>query len=218
MRPISTEETVRQGEASMRVIGLTGGIGAGKSWLLDFLKEAYGARVFQADEAGHQVMEPGTAAYEEIERLFGRKILKDTGEIDRQALGALVFSDGEKREALNSIIHPAVKALARKAVKEAREEGNVALFVIEAALLIEDHYEEICDELWYVYADPDVRRARLRASRGYTEEKISAVFESQLSDEEFRKNCKVVIDNSGSMERAVGQIERLLGEAEKDRT
>jgi dephospho-CoA kinase len=218
MRPISTEETVRQGEASMRVIGLTGGIGAGKSRLLDFLKEAYGARVFQADEAGHQVMEPGTAAYEEIERLFGRKILKDTGEIDRQALGALVFSDGEKREALNSIIHPAVKALARKAVKEAREEGNVALFVIEAALLIEDHYEEICDELWYVYADPDVRRARLRASRGYTEEKISAVFESQLSDEEFRKNCKVVIDNSGSMERAVGQIERLLGEAEKDRT
>ena len=214
MRPIRREEPAFQeyetGKKPMRILGITGGVGAGKSRLLDFLREHYGARVFQADEAGHQVMEPGTAAYEEIVSLFGREILRSDKRVDRQALGALVFFDAAKRKALNGIVHPAVKELAREAVAEAEREGNVPLFVIEAALLIEDHYEEICDELWYVYADQNVRRERLKSSRGYTQEKISAIFESQLSEEEFRRHCQVLIDNSGSFEETIRQTKGLL--------
>ncbi|MCI8557926.1 MAG: dephospho-CoA kinase [Lachnospiraceae bacterium] len=194
----------------MRVIGITGGVGAGKSRLLSFLEEAYKAQVFQADQAGHQVMEPGTDAYGQIVEYFGKGILAADGRIDRQALGAQVFSDEKKRKYLNGIIHPAVKALARKEIAKARSEGGIRLFIIEAALLIEDHYEEICDELWYVYADEAVRRERLRVSRSYTDEKTTAVFESQLADEEFRKHCQVVIDNSGTIEAACEQIRVLL--------
>ena len=190
----------------MHIIGITGGVGAGKSKLLDFLKEAYKAQVFQADEAGHQVMEPGTKAYGQIVDYFGKGILAGDGQIDRRALGALVFSDEKKRKYLNGIIHPAVKALALEEIARAHNEGACRLFIIEAALLIEDHYEEICDEFWYVYANETVRRERLRISRGYSDEKITAMFESQLTDEEFREHCRVVIDNSGSIEEAYEQI------------
>lgn len=190
----------------MWVIGITGGVGAGKSELLAFLKKAYKAQVFQADLAGHQVMEPGTKAYGQIVEYFGKEILDRNGQIDRQALGTKVFSDEIKRKYLNGIIHPAVKSLTRKEIAKARSVGTCRLFIIEAALLIEDHYEEICDELWYVYADEAVRRERLRSSRGYSDEKITAVFESQLTDEEFRKHCQAVIDNSGSIEKAYEQI------------
>lgn len=197
----------------MRVIGITGGVGAGKSEILAFLEKDCKARVFQADAAGHRVMEPGTDAFEQIAALFGSEILGQEGRIDRRALGAVVFSDEEKRKALNQIIHPAVKAMALEEIARAGEEGGCELFVIEAALLIEDHYEEICDELWYIYAEPQVRRERLRASRGYSDEKISAVFASQLSDEEFRKHCQAVIDNNGCIEKAYKEIQGQIDKA-----
>lgn len=196
----------------MKIIGITGGVGAGKSQLLAFLKETYKARIFQADEAGHRVMEPGTAEYGQIAEYFGKEILAPAGQIDRQALAAQVFSDEKKREYLNGIIHPAVKALAIREIEGARSEGMTQLFVIEAALLIEDHYGEICDELWYVYADEETRRERLKASRGYSDEKIRAVFDSQLTDREFRRYCHRIIDNNGPLEAACGQIRDFLGE------
>lgn len=194
----------------MKVIGITGGVGAGKSQILSFLEGMYQAKVFQADQAGHQVMEPGTKAFHEILHIFGRDILSEDGRIDRKVLGALVFSDSGKREILNGIIHPAVKQMAREAIAEARKEKQSPFFVIEAALLIEDHYEEICDELWYIYASEAVRRERLKASRGYTDEKISDIFASQLKDGEFRRFCQAVIDNSGPIEKAYEQIRSLL--------
>lgn len=194
----------------MQVIGITGGIGAGKSRILAFLKEVWGAGVFQADEAGHRVMEPGTKVYEQILEYFGSEILGSDGSIDRQALGTQVFFDEEKRNYLNGLIHPAVKALAKEEIAQARRGGGSRLFVIEAALLIEDHYEKICDELWYVYADEEARRKRLRESRGYSDERIQAVFDSQLTDGEFRKHCQAVIDNSGPIERTYEQIRALL--------
>lgn len=195
---------------SMKIIGMTGGVGAGKSQLLAFMEEEYNARVFQADEAGHRVMEPGTEAYRHIIEYFGKGILAGDGQVDRRALGALVFSHEKERKYLNGIIHPAVKALARQEIAKARSQGGISLFVIEAALLIEDHYEEICDELWYVYADEEVRKKRLRISRGYSDEKIAAIFASQLADAEFRKHCHAVIDNSDSIEESYEQIRFLL--------
>lgn len=194
----------------MRVIGITGGVGAGKSQVLSFLEKTYKAQVFQADEAGHQVMEPGTKAYGQIVDYFGKGILAGDGQIDRRALGALVFSDEKKRKYLNGIIHPAVKALALEEIARAHNEGVCRLFIIEAALLIEDHYEEICDEIWYVKADEEIRRKRLKENRNYTDERIDKIIKSQLKESEFEKNCQKIINNNGNIEKTRQEIKNAL--------
>lgn len=193
----------------MRVIGITGGIGAGKSAVLDFLQHNYKARILQADLVGHHLMEPGNATYYPIIEQFGSGILNGDMTINRQKLGAIVREDFEKWEQLNRIVHPRVKEYVIREIKKAKEAGMDYLFV-EAALLIEDHYDAICDELWYIYAGEELRRKRLREARGYTEEKISQIFERQLKEEEFRKHCQVVIDNSGNLEDTFRQIRKEL--------
>lgn len=193
----------------MRVIGITGGIGAGKSAVLDFLQRNYKARIIQADLVGHHLMEPGNATYYPIVEQFGSQILNGDMTINRQKLGAIVREDFEKWEQLNRIVHPRVKEYVVGEIKSAEEAGMDYLFV-EAALLIEDHYDAICDELWYIYAGEELRRERLKKVRGYSEEKISQIFERQLKDEEFRKHCRVVIDNSGDLEDTFRQIRKEL--------
>lgn len=194
----------------MRVIGITGGVGAGKSAILSFLEAEYGARVIEADKVGHLVMEPGTEGYRAIVEQFGTGILCEDGSIDRKALGGIVFSDKEKLQRLNAIIHPAVKNWIRAEIVREEKAGRCRLLIIEAALLIEDHYEELCEEFWYIYTDPEVRRARLKESRGYSDEKITAIFGNQLPDEVFRAHCREVIDNSGSKEEARAQIREVI--------
>lgn len=207
--------------APMRVIGITGGVGAGKSEILNFLEQAYGARVVQADAVGHLVMEPGTRGYQKVVEAFGARVLCREGKhpIDRGILGSIVFADPAKRELLNGIIHPEVKAWIRGEIEEVKRAGNCRLFVVEAALLIEDHYEEICDELWYIHASEDVRRERLKDTRGYTDERVTAIFESQQPECVFRERCQAVIENEGSIEEAHAQIVRLLaaGEGTKEK-
>ena len=193
----------------MRVIGITGGIGAGKSAVLDFLQRNYKARIIQADLVGHHLMEPGNATYYPIVEQFGSQILNGDMTINRQKLGVIVRDDFTKWEQLNRIVHPRVKEYVVNEIKAAEEAGMDYLFV-EAALLIEDHYDAICDELWYIYAGEELRRERLKKVRGYTEEKISQIFERQLKDEGFRRHCHVVIDNSGNLEDTFRQIRKEL--------
>ena len=195
---------------AMQVIGITGGVGAGKSAILNILQEQYNARVIQADKVGHLVMEPGREAYEKVLLAFGTRILCPDGRINREILGQIVFADQEKREELNHIIHPTVKSWIYQEIQRESREGSYGLLVIEAALLIEDHYEELCEEFWYIYTDEKVRRERLKRSRGYTDEKITAIFESQLSETAFREHCQVVIDNNGSLEDTYGQIQKAI--------
>lgn len=184
----------------MKVIGLTGGIGSGKSTILNKLQEEYGCYTVQLDQAAHRVMEPGEACYEQIVKLFGSAVLSESnGRIDREKMSAIVFQDEQKREQLNKIVHPAVKQWVLKKIQEVKQSGNYSMFVIEAALLIEDHYDEICDELWYVYADEETRIRRLMTSRGYSREKAQSIMASQLSDTEYRKHCQRVIDNTGEL-------------------
>jgi len=190
----------------MKIIGITGGVGAGKSEVLSFLEEEYGALVIQADRVGHRLMEPGTEVYRAILEKFGREVLQEDGQVNRSTLGQIIFADAEKREALNAIVHPAVKGWIRREISREEKAGKLRLLFIEAALLIEDHYEELCHEFWYIYAAPKVRRERLKASRGYTDEKITAIFDSQQPEEVFRAHCQVVIDNSGSKEETRAQI------------
>lgn len=191
------------------VIGITGGIGAGKSRVLALLQQEYGAAALAADAIGHMLMEPGQACYPSIAEEFGQALLPD-GRIDRQLLASLVFSDPNRLDRLNQIIHPAVKSFIREEILRLQAETPGRLIVIEAALLIEDHYEEICEEIWYIYADEQVRRERLRRSRGYSDARISAVMKNQLSDAEFRKCCRRVIDNSGSLEQTREELKKAL--------
>ena len=145
----------------MRIIGVTGGVGAGKSTVLQYLEEAYGALLIQADQVGHEVMEPGEEAYEAILREFGPRVRGADGRIDRKALGTLVFADADKLKRLNAIVHPAVKREILRRIRQAELEGR-ALAVVEAALFLEEKYDAFCQETWYIYTDEQKRRRRLR--------------------------------------------------------
>ena len=149
----------------MRVIGVTGGVGAGKSTVLDYLEKAYGARVILADVVGHEVMEPGKMAYKKIVEYFGEEVLGGDRQIDRKMLGAIVFGDSEKLRILNGIIHPEVKQEILERVRQAKNAGEKYV-VVEAALLLEEKYDAFCDETWYIYTNEEIRRVRLRSSRG----------------------------------------------------
>lgn len=195
----------------MRFIGITGGVGAGKSELLTYLRNKPNVRVMLADEIAHLLMEPGQKCYDKIITEFkDDDILNDDLTFDKNTLASKIFSDDIKRERLNSIVHPAVKEYVLAQYKMELELQKLDYLVLEAALLIEEHYDEICDELWYVYTNKEIRRSRLKASRGYSDEKIDAIMASQLSEEEFKKVCNVTIDNNGSVERLYEQIEEGL--------
>lgn len=193
----------------MKVIGVTGGVGSGKSTVLDYLKDAYGAEVIQADQVGHEVMEPGEPAYQEILSAFGRSVLAEDGRIDRRILGGIVFADEEKRKILNAVIHPCVRQEILRRIARAGEE-KADYVIVEAALFLEEKYDAFCDETWYIYTSEDRRRSRLRASRGYTEERMDQMFRSQKSEEEFRKRCDCVIDNNGTAEDTCRQIDKRM--------
>ncbi len=197
----------------MKVIGITGGVGAGKSAILDYIEANYNARVLKADEIAHDLMEPGTDCYQALREQLPKEAFGPEGRLDRKTFAALLFSGDNLREKINSIVHPAVKVYIIDTISKEREIGTLDYLVIEAALLIEDHYEEICDELWYIYASKENRRQRLMESRGYSEEKIRQIFASQLDEEEYRRHCRVVIDNNKTIEDAFQKIAQALKES-----
>lgn len=195
----------------MRFIGITGGVGAGKSAILSYLAEKPKTKVMLADEIAHDLMEPGTDCYNQIvERFAGEDILAENGSFDRGKLAQVIFGNPAKREAMNAIVHPAVKEFVRQQYVFEVEKGELELLVLEAALLIEEDYGEICDELWYIYTSEANRRKRLKESRGYSDEKIDNIFKSQLSENEFRESTQVTIDNNGDLQETYQQIEKAL--------
>lgn len=195
----------------MKFIGITGGVGAGKTAILDYLRNKPDTKVMLADEIAHELMVPGTQCYDRLKAEFGTEdIYQKDGFFDRIKLAQVIFSDNEKRKKLNGIVHPAVRKYVIGQAAYERKEGRIKLLVLEAALLIEEHYDEICDELWYIYTSEENRRIRLKKQRNYSDEKINEIFNSQLTDEKFRKACRVVIDNNGTIEAAEAQIEAAL--------
>lgn len=195
----------------MKFIGITGGVGAGKSEILSYLGKKTGVRVMLADEIAHELMEAGTDCYKCLRQTFNDEdIWNSDGSFNREKLAKVIFSDKLKRDIMNSVVHPAVKEYVVRQQEYEKERGELSLLVLEAALLIEEHYDKICDELWYIYTSEENRRDRLKASRGYSDEKIDNIFKSQLSEEEYRKYCAVVIDNNGSVEAAFEQIDKAL--------
>ncbi|MCI5952172.1 MAG: dephospho-CoA kinase [Anaerostipes sp.] len=194
----------------MKVIGVTGGVGSGKSVILSILEKEYGAQTILADLVAHDLMEPGAKSYMEIVETFGDSILQEDGAIDRQKLGSIVFADEKKLEQLNGITHPNVKEEIKRRIAKIRKKGEASMIVLEAALLIESGYEDIYDELWYIYVNRETRYERLKEGRGYTREKTDSIMNNQLSEEEFRAHAQVIIDNSYDIEQTKKQIHEIL--------
>ncbi len=192
----------------LKIIGITGGVGSGKSSVLEFLKEEYGAVIIMADDVAKRLMRAGTDCFDEIVKAFGEDIVGADGELDRELLAERIFNNPEERDLLDSIVHPAVKKDICKEIEELKNKfgDKNGLVVIEAALLIEEHYDKICDELWFVYAPQKHRIKRLKEARGYTVRKSLSIMKNQLSAKEMRRACKVTIDNSGDFEYTKSRV------------
>ena len=193
-----------------KFIGITGGIGAGKSEILKYIRKHYKCEIWLADEVAHLVKLRGTPCYEALVKLLGENVVAEDGEIDKAKMADKIFSDETVLEQVNAIVHPAVQTFILDKLSAARENPEVELFFVEAALLIEAGYGELVDEMWYIYADEEVRRARLKASRGYSDAKITNIMLQQLTEEHFRKSCDFVIDNSGLLISSYRQIDKKL--------
>jgi dephospho-CoA kinase len=192
----------------MRIIGLTGGIGAGKSSVLNILHNKYSAKIVEADAVAHNLQLPGQSVYNDIVEEFGEGVLSHDGRIDRIKLGKLVMEDAAKLEKLELMIHPAVKQFILSDIE--RSIADTEIYVIEAALLIQGGYKKICDEMWYVRAEKDVRIKRLISSRGYTEDRALRVIKNQPDDDFYIKNSDIIIDNSGDLTALEKEVETAL--------
>lgn len=191
----------------MKVIGLTGGIGSGKSLVAKILKENYGAYILLTDDIAREQMRPGEASYLEIIAYFGTDILAKDGTIDRSRLAAVIFDDKEKRLKINEITHPKVLAAVEAKIASLKEQGAYPYLVVETALMIEAGYDYICDEIWYVYTPEEERRLRLKKERGYTDEKIDSIFANQSREDAFLAKFPKVIENIGDITMLKKQVD-----------
>ncbi|MEE1085923.1 MAG: dephospho-CoA kinase [Schaedlerella sp.] len=193
----------------MKILGITGGVGSGKSAILNYLETEYRAVICQLDEVARMLQQKGQICFEKIVDAFGEEVIGEDQELDRAKLSSIVFSDAEKLQMLNDIVHPEVKCWVKEDIEKKKSEG-VPLYVIEAALLPTAGYDTVCDEMWYIYTSVEVRTERLKTSRGYSEERIRNMIASQPAEEIFRNACCTVIENSGTFEETKRQIGELL--------
>lgn len=199
-------------QSNMKFIGITGGIGAGKSTVLSLLRDNFNCKVLLADEVAADLMRAGKECFEAVVALpWPESIVGPDGQINRPLMAKLMFADDELRISVNNIVHPAVEKEVLNQVEEERKKHNIEYFFFEAALLIECGYGKLVDEMWYIYADENVRTKRLMESRGYGVERIKNTIMSQRSDASFREHADRVIDNSGDKEQTLLQLRHILG-------
>lgn len=193
----------------MKIIGITGGVGTGKSTVMNYIKDHYEVAVILADDVAKELMEPHKKAYNKIVANYGTSFIQDDGQIDRALLAKMLFSNDDMRQGINAIVHPLVKEEIKARLQAFAEEGY-KYAAVEAALLIEDDYESICDEFWYVWAPEDVRTQRLMANRHYSLEKVKQMLQKQLSDEEYEQHCKRRIDNGKDLLHLQNQLDKFF--------
>lgn len=199
----------------MFVIGLTGGIGTGKSEVSRLLGEL-GAEVIEADRVAHEAYEPGARGWQEVVEAFGEGVVGADGRIDRKALGGIVFGDEQARERLNGIIHPIVRRLLEGRIAELERQG-ARVVVIEVPLLVEaikrrSGWTRMLDEVWVVTAPEDQAVARVRARSGLDEAAVRARIGSQATERERIEYADAVIDNGGSLEGLRREVTNLWRE------
>jgi len=183
----------------MKTIGLTGGIGSGKSTVSQLLVEL-GAFVIDADKVGHEIYLPGKEAWKQVTAAFSQDILAPDQTIDRKKLGAIVFGSEDARKKLNSIVHPLMFTDIGRRIKEKRAEGFTKPIVIEAAILIEANWLPLADEVWLVVTNKNAVIDRVASQRGMSTKETEARIASQLSDAERHKYATLVIENDGSLD------------------
>ena len=181
----------------MKVIGLTGGIGSGKSTVSRFLAEL-GAVLIDADKVGHEAFGPHTEIWREVVAAFGRQIITPAGDIDRAKLGELVFGNSESLARLNRIMHPRIYDMVKARIEEYRRQG-VEVVVLEAPLLLEANWVPSVDEVWVVIASEATVLKRLQERVGLSETESLARIRSQISNEERVKLASVIINNDSSL-------------------
>lgn len=186
------------------VIGLTGGVGCGKSTVLNYLEKAYHAYVIEADKVAKEIMNSENEVYYQIADVFPAAI--DDGKINRDVLSDIVFNDSEKLSQLNAITHPGTIKEILQRIKKSEND----IVVVESAILPGTGIEEYCDELWFVYCDFEIRIERLMKSRGYSREKCISMIKRQFSDEEYNACADEYIDNSDLEVKTREQIDMIL--------
>jgi dephospho-CoA kinase len=197
----------------VKLIGLTGGVGSGKSSVAAMLRDL-GAVVVDADEATHAVYEPGTPGFDAVVREFGDYYIRD-GRIDRQRLGELVFKDAASRRRLNSIVHPLVREWMAARTAEAADRG-AEIVVQEVPLLFENGLEPLYSSVVLVYVPEAMQLERLVQGRGFTPDRAQAVIATQVPIDEKRRRAHHVIDNSGTTEQTREQVEQLWAKLIRD--
>jgi dephospho-CoA kinase len=194
------------------VIGITGGVGSGKSLALNYLKETYPCVIYIADQIANDIKEPGSKINEELVKLLGPEILYEDGNVNKPVMAAKMFASKELTKKVNEIIHPAVKDYLTGAIKEAKKDENIKYIFIEAALLIEAGYKDILDEIWYVRRPFSERCKSLFETRGYSEEKIESIMNKQLSDGDFTRESDRIIENNGSIDELYEAVDKCIKE------
>ena len=192
----------------MLKIGLTGGIASGKSTVASMLRDR-DCQVLEADPLGHELLEPGQAAYDEVVREFGAGILGPGDKVDRAKLGAIVFSDAVRREKLNQILHPRILTVLRQWFSALDRAGGVDLAVVEAALIVESGFHKELDKLIVCWSKPEQQLQRL-VERGLTEDQARLRIAAQMPGEKKRKLADIVIDCSGTLEETERQVDAAL--------
>ena len=181
----------------MLVIGLTGGIGTGKSEVASLL-QSRGAAVISADEVGHEAYAPDSESWREVVDTFGKEILQPSGEIDRQKLGAIVFSDPQQLEKLNAIMHPRMARMVADRIQVLRDQG-ASTVVVEAALLFEAGWDSLVDEVWTTDSSVELVVERLQARNGMDEKEARRRISSQMDRAERIERSDLVVDNSSDV-------------------
>lgn len=193
----------------MIIIGLTGGIGSGKSTVSAYLAENAGITVIDADKIAHDITEPGQPTLTRLEEAFGSGIIRDDGTLDRKKLAGIVFPSEEKKALLDRITHGAVRKQINREIEEAAEEQKPVV-ILDVPLLMETGMDAQCDVVWVVTADRNVRIDRVSARDNIGEEEINARIARQMSDEERFSRADEIIDNSGDKETLYREIKRLV--------
>ena len=194
----------------MIVIGLTGGIGTGKTAVSRVLREL-GAEIIGADESGHEVYRRGTEAWHDMVEAFGDGILTADGEVDRSKLAAIVFQDRQALGQLNAIVHPRIRAVVEERIRELEGQGR-EVAVVEAALLVEANWASLVDEVWVTVAPEESVVERTMARNGLDSDAVQARIRSQAPREELLSHADAIIDNRGSPEQLREKVTALWHE------
>ena len=193
---------------TMYTIGLTGGIGTGKSEVLSILRDL-GASTVQADLLAHEIYSPGKPAWQDIIHTFGSEILTAEHQIHRKKLGEIVFADKNKLSKLNQIVHPRIFEHLKELI-EKQEMAGVRLLVIEAAILIEAEWTEIVDSVWVVKASKSIIIDRLKGKTTLSEKQITQRINAQISDAKRQEKANEIITNNGDKSELRDQVRKLI--------